>query len=940
MVHRLNISNIIGLKSKNNGGYEVITSEEIKRRLWDGANELRGSMDASRYKDYMLGLMFYKFLSDKTLETFKVTSGLGRMSEAELVEEYTKAKAEYGDQLNKMIQNVLGYYVSPEYLYQTWLKDINSGDFEVQKVTDSLNNFERTIAVSGDSADFKGLFSSSTLDLTDTALGSNLNERSKNIKALILLFADLNMVALQKGDVLGDAYEYLIGQFAMESGKKAGEFYTPRQVSEVMAQIVAKTSDIKSIYDPTVGSGSLLLTVKKHLDADTQKNLSYYGQEKNTATYNLTRMNLLLHGVRPEKMTIKNGDTLSQDWPEDPERPNEGVQFDAVVMNPPYSVKNWNKAKLKVSDPRFEVAGVLPPDSKGDFAFLLHGLFHLGQHGTMAIVLPHGVLFRGSAEGEIRERLLEKNYIDTIIGLPKNLFTNTGIEVAVVILKKNRKIGEPVLIIDASHNFIKVGKQNVLREKDIAKIVDTFVERRQEEGYSHLATREEILGNEFNLNISRYIDAIEEEIPHDVDAHLLGGIPINNIDDLEILQSIVPDVLGQSLKEIREGYVKLLKPIEEISKDILSDPRIVAMSKEIESKTKSYSDKYFDYIRNVDKVSNLTHLMEEMLVEMKAILSEFNYIDVYDGYQILAEIWRNTLSHDTEIIALSNFYYAARSLERNMVTKGQGDKKRVEQDGWKGKIIPFELVQSELLFEELQEIKELENRLETINARLTDIRESLSEEDGEFDVLNDKNDGFTEKNVKIELDQAYQLVSSEEIKSLEIYVDFLSKEPKPKKQEKLDFVSSHPEIDLAQLETNKDGTVGKGKVIQRITALKESFTFEYGSFESKLVEVIQLLEEAKQVKENLKINNESLVVKTNEIYPELTNDQIDSLLYEKWFGTLVESLVGLLERSIKAELNILQMLDNRYTDTLSAIDEESRGLESAFEALMSELVVG
>ena len=398
----------------------MITSEEIKRRLWEGANELRGSMDASRYKDYMLGLMFYKFLSDKTLETFKSTAGLGQLSEAELVEEYTNAREEYGAELDKMIQNVLGYYVLPEYLYQTWLKGINSGDFEVQKVTDSLNNFERTIAVTGDSADFKGLFSSSTLDLTDTALGSDLNERSKNIRALIQLFADLNMVALQKGDVLGDAYEYLIGQFAMESGKKAGEFYTPHQVSEVMAQIAATTSTVQSIYDPTVGSGSLLLTVKKHLSADVQKDLTYYGQEKNTATYNLTRMNLLLHGVRPEKMTIKNGDTLSQDWPEDPERPNEGVQFDAVVMNPPYSAKNWNRSELKVSDPRFADFGTLPPDSKGDFAFLLHGLFHLGINGTMAIVLPHGVLFRGSAEGEIRKRLLEKGLIDTIIGLPSN----------------------------------------------------------------------------------------------------------------------------------------------------------------------------------------------------------------------------------------------------------------------------------------------------------------------------------------------------------------------------------------------------------------------------------------------------------------------------------------------------------------------------------------
>lgn len=422
----------------------MITSEEIKQRLWDGATELRGSMDASRYKDYMLGLMFYKFLSDKTLEIFASTAGLTK--DDDLLEKYTDAHEQLGTKLDQMIQKVLGYFVLPEHLYQTWIKDINSGDFEVQKVTDSLNNFERTIAITNDSDDFKGLFSSSTLDLTDTALGSNLNERSKNIKALIRLFEDLDMVALQKGDVLGDAYEYLIGQFAMESGKKAGEFYTPRQVSEVMAQIVAKNPTLEekaksdkeqpSIYDATVGSGSLLLTLKSHLSNEVQKKLNYYGQEKNTATYNLTRMNLLLHGVRPEKMTIRNADTLAQDWPEDPEYPNEGVQFDGVVMNPPYSAKNWNKSGLKVSDPRFEIAGVLPPDSKGDFAFLLHGLYHLGQNGTMAIVLPHGVLFRGAAEGEIRQRLIDKNQIDAVIGLPGNLFTNTGIPVCVMILKK------------------------------------------------------------------------------------------------------------------------------------------------------------------------------------------------------------------------------------------------------------------------------------------------------------------------------------------------------------------------------------------------------------------------------------------------------------------------------------------------------------------------
>ena len=823
----------------------------------------------------MLGLMFYKFLSDKTLETFKVTAGLGQVTEAELVAEYGKAKAEYGVSLDKMIQDVLGYYVSPEYLYQTWLKDISTGDFEVQKVTDSLNNFERTIAVSGDTVDFKGLFSSSTLDLTDTALGSNLNERSKNIKALILLFADLNMVALQKGDVLGDAYEYLIGQFAMESGKKAGEFYTPRQVSEVMAQIVAKSSTINSIYDPTVGSGSLLLTVKKHLNEDVQKNLDYYGQEKNTATYNLTRMNVLLHGVRPEKMTIKNGDTLSQDWPEDPAHPSEGVLFDAVVMNPPYSVKGWNKTGLKVSDPRFEVAGVLPPDSKGDFAFLLHGLFHLGQNGTMAIVLPHGVLFRGSSEGDIRKRLLEKNYIDTIIGLPSNLFTNTPISVVVMILKKNRKLGEPVLVIDASHSFVKVGKQNVLQEKDIAKIVDTYVERREEKEYSHLATREEILENQYNMNIPRYVEAIDDDILHDVDGHLFGGIPRKNIDDLKVLQSTVPHVLAKVLKEKCDGYLELVKPVEEISQAILYDECIVAISKEIAEETKDYIDKYWNILQNINSVSNLKQLMDEMLIKIKEVLSAFMHVDVYDGYQIVAEIWKNALTHDTEIISLSGFYSAGRTRESNMVTKGTGDKKREEQDGWVGSIVPNDLIAKRLYSNELEAIEIKKSKVQEIEAELSDLVEAAKVEDSDeanalSDTLNEAGEAFENSKVKAELKK-----------------------------------------------------VKKGAV-------------EY----ELLKKVEKLFTDKSDLNKAIKTDEKALKEAVQERILVLTDEEIDNLMYEKWFGNTVPEMVGLVERPLKSELNTLQILNNRYLDTLSAIDQEIREVESSFEALMNELVVG
>lgn len=853
----------------------MITSEEIKLRLWNGANELRGSMDASRYKDYMLGLMFYKFLSDQTLKTYVNLSGVPK--ESDWYQEYILAHEEYGLELEKMIQDNLGYFVRPEHLYQTWVKDMNEGRFEVQKVTDSLSQFERSIAVAKGSDDFQGLFASSTLDLTDTALGSNLNERSKNIQALIRLFEDLDMVALQNGDVLGDAYEYLIGQFAMESGKKAGEFYTPHQVSEVMAQIVATNSSISSIYDPTVGSGSLLLTVKKHLSEDKQKSLNYYGQEKNTATYNLTRMNLLLHGVRPEKMSIKNGDTLSQDWPEDPERPNEGVQFDAVVMNPPYSVKNWNRSGLKPSDPRFEIAGVLPPDSKGDFAFLLHGLYHLGTQGTMAIVLPHGVLFRGAAEGEIRKRLLEKNQIDAVIGLPSNLFTNTGIPVCIIILKKNRELNEPVLFIDASRNFIKAGKQNALQEKDIAKIVDVYTNRTEVDGYSHLASRQELIQNDYNMNIPRYVTALDEEIPHDVDAHLYGGIPKKNIDSLTVLNQTVKEVLDNAFSENRPGYLTLHQSIEEFSRAVLSSPVVRAEYEQVQSTIAAFIEEYWTKLHRLQTETNTRLLKEAMLADIKKRLSQFDQIDIYEGYQIIAEIWTKTLTHDAELIEQLGFYEAGRTREPNMVAKGKNKEK--VQDGWNGVIIPNSLIASECYGDELAYIESLKNRISEIDSEVSELVENAKVEDSEeynalFDVLKKNEDG-------------------EALDSFE------------------------------------------GKLVK--AAMKEAVkgSTEFGF----LKQVDDLAKEKSTVAKDIKTKEQELKELVSNRIQVLTDEEVDQLLYKKWFGHVTDKALELVELPLKAEIAIIEELHNRYAETLDDMDAEIALLETELENLMKELVV-
>ena len=855
------------------GDEDVITSEELEARLWAGADRLRGSMDASRYKDYMLGLMFYKFLSEKTLEAFKLTEGTQAVGE-ELRQEYAAAYAEDGKLLTDDLMQTPGFYILPDDLYDKWLLDIDSGAFELQNVIDALGRFERMIAGAKNAGDFMGLFS--TMDLTDTALGANLKVRSENIRELIKLFADLHMLELQENDVIGDAYEYLIGQFAMESGKKAGEFYTPHQVSDVIARIIAHSlPKLTSIYDPCVGSGSLLLTVKYYLEDEVKKTLHYYGQEKNTATFNLTRMNLLLHDVKPDLMDIRNGDTLADDWPEDPARPNEGRLFDAVAMNPPYSLKAWNKAGLKVSDPRFLIAGTLPPDNKGDYAFLLHGLYHLGEQGVMAIVLPHGVLFRGAAEGIIRERLLEKNCIDAVIGLPANLFTNTGIPVIIMVLKKNRPLGEPVLMIDASRGFVKEGKTNHLRERDIARIVDTYLSRQDIAGYSHLATRQEILDNGCNLNIPRYVENLDTEIPHDVDAHLLGGIPQRNLKAMEVLQTVVPDIMAHAFSELRPGYARMEGSMAGLRESILGDGRLAAEAGKLRGEVDAYIGKYWAAFKELGpgKQRNLVSLRAEMLQEVKDILSGHRFMDVYSGYQVIADLWAESLDHDLKLMMGEGFYEAARSVEPNLVTKGSGDKKREEQDGWKGRVIPNDIVAEILYADRLAEIRAQEEKLQELNGELLDwVEKAGSEDSAEGEVLGDT--------------------------------------------------------------LKEDKSAFDSKTLN--AAWKEAAS---ESERQMLKAVRDCLEAIKKTSKKVKEMELSLKRDVEERYPRMTEEEIDRLLWRKWFANITEEISELVREPFERELDLLETILTRYGKTVGELDAEIAEQEKEFEALAAELVV-
>lgn len=530
------------------------TSSTLYQTLWNSADILRSKMDANEYKNYLLGLIFYKYLSDQVL--YKSADLLEEVSddlkEAQATYNTAWEDAETQADLVDELKNDLAFVIEPQLTFSSLVANINDGTFQLEDLKQGFTNVEKSDEI------FNGLFAD--VDLYSNKLGATPQKQNATITAVMKELSTLDFGA-HDGDVLGDAYEYLISQFASESGKKAGEFYTPQAVSELMTRIMIQGKEDQkglSLYDPTCGSGSLLLNAKKY--SHEPNSINYFGQELNTSTYNLARMNMMLHGVDATNQHLSNGDTLDVDWPSE-----EPTNFDGVLMNPPYSAK-WGAEKGFLEDPRFSSFGVLAPKSKADFAFLLHGYYHLKDTGVMAIVLPHGVLFRGNAEGKIREKLLEMGAIDTVIGLPSNLFFNVTIPTTVLILKKNRT-NKDVLFIDASNEFQKRKTQNILTEDNIQKILTAYNQREDVEKYAHVASYDEIKENDFNLNIPRYVDTFEEEPEIDLkelnadmaansaalaanQAELAGMLKELTSDDAEVVSEIAKFI------EMLEGGVK------------------------------------------------------------------------------------------------------------------------------------------------------------------------------------------------------------------------------------------------------------------------------------------------------------------------------------------------------------------------------------------------
>ena len=511
--------------------------QKLRTQLWAVANNLRGNMSANEFMYFSLGFIFYKYLSEKIEKYADQALENDEITFKQLWESQEEDAVELQEEVKKQCLENIGYFVEPQYLFTSIIDRINRKENILPQLERSLKRIEDSTLGQESEEDFGGLFSD--IDLASPKLGKTADDKNNLISSVLTALNGIDFGADEATqiDILGDAYEYMISQFAAGAGKKAGEFYTPQEVSRILAEIVTLGHNrLRNVYDPTCGSGSLLIRA-----ANIGNAVEIFGQEKNPTTYNLARMNMLLHGIKFSNFKIENGDTLEADAFGD-------KQFDAVVANPPFSAE-WSAAEKFHNDDRFSKAGRLAPRKTADYAFILHMIYHLNDGGTMACVAPHGVLFRGNAEGAIRRFLIEnKNYIDAVIGLPANIFYGTSIPTCVIVMKKCRKEDDNILFIDASKEFEKVKTQNKLREEHIRKIVETYRDRKEIEKYSHCATLQEIADNDYNLNIPRYVDTFEEEEPIDIKAVMA------EIKELEAKRADLD-------KEI-EGYLRELGIVE------------------------------------------------------------------------------------------------------------------------------------------------------------------------------------------------------------------------------------------------------------------------------------------------------------------------------------------------------------------------------------------
>ena len=851
-----------------------MNKQQLAAKIWQSANKMRSKIPANEYKDYILGFIFYKFLSDK-LEKFVIEQGLEKSDFAEQL-------AESGELVDYIKEN-LGYFISYEHLFSTWLAQ--GSDFNIAHVRTAMSAFSRNIAENY-TAVFKDIFEK--LETNLSTLGNTAAQQTTAAKNLFILIADIPMDGKQGYDVLGFIYEYLIGMFAANAGKKGGEFYTPYEVSLLMSEIIAdhlKDREEISIYDPTSGSGSLLInighSVKKYLKSTDS--IKYYAQESVKETYNLTRMNLVMRGILPSNIFTRHADTLEDDWPLE----GEPLYLDAVVSNPPYS-QPWNP-KDKESDVRYKRFGVAP-QAKADFAFLLHDLFHLKPNGIMTIVLPHGVLFRGGEEEKIRKNLIEYNHIDAIIGLPANIFFGTGIPTIIMVLRQERERND-VLMIDASKYFVKVGKKNHLQASDIKRIVDCVTHRRELPKFSRIVPKAEIVANGYNLNIPRYVDSAEPVEQWDIFATMHGGIPKAELAQFADYWAAFDGLQAALFTDNGTPYVQ--PKTDNLKAAMQSHTSVLNYQAQFAENFADFTDRLETLLIEPMETLNISQTQQQLAKLIREKVQAMPLLDFYTAYQKLDDLWRADaagIAADLGMIQTEGTK-AIKQVDPFMVLKknSKTEEEAEVQDGWVGHILPFELVQAVKLPQELANLKAKETRLAEIAAEMQSILENLSEEEKACPAVNEEGDGF----INAEIPKALQ----QELEA--------------------DGIAITKKADLS-------------KAIDKHIFAEESLG-------AKLQAAYKLLAEEKTLKAELKTQSAELHSKTKAALEALDDAEALDLLRQKWFVPLNAAMCRLPENMLAQFSQKLTALCEKYADTYQHISQRKQESAAALAQMMDEL---
>lgn len=891
--------------------------QKLASTLWSTVEDLRGNVEAYTYKDYILGLLFYKFLSDKEYELLSKEFGMKNEEIVEITEEE--------EDIVQHCERNLGYFIEPKYFYRSWVNDINS--FTEDDLITALNAYERHIPENSKRV-FGGVFDTISRNLT--SLAPNSNDRTKSLRKLLLALRNIPTVNTEY-DVLGYVYEYLISQFSAGAGKKGGEFFTPAEVSTAISRIVAHNLTDKgaiSVLDPTVGSGSLLLAVGNTFEKSKHKKdkVKYYYQENIKTTFDMCRQNLVMRGIKPSNMVGRNGDTLGFDYPyfddKDRKATYEPVFVDAVVSNPPYSQK-YDLVPISESV-RFEGYG-LPPASKADYAFLLHGLYHLKSDGIMVIVLPHGVLFRNE-EANIRTTLIKKHQIEAVIGLPANVFFGTGIPTTLLVLKKQR-VDDHIYFIDASKGFVKNGNKNALRESDIQKIVDAYISKKDIEKYARLVPYKEIEENEFNLNISRYVSSDEDPEVYDAYGVMNGAIPKNELKEkFKEIWDNFPGLYGELFKEINEDYVVLKS--EDIIETIKDNGEVQKAKKSYNEIVDHFAEILHSFLLDDLHGIDLATAQFEIKEKLFQCLENFKLVNRYIAYQSLYNNWAET-ELDIEGLHEEGLNAAREVVE---VTKTNNKKEEVF-DYWEGRIVPFKLIQERFLKEEKDRFEYLENRKGEIKGELDNLVSMLDEENDK--ALNDNKDAFSTKELKAELDELFGDIETPEITGINAYLELLDN--RAKKPEKEAFMRNHPEVNWDRIEKSKDGTVSKSNMNNYYKTVQGAYEFEEDSYGDILSKAQALKDEEsannKEARELKQVLQDKSVEKTQ----TLTDEEIYQLLEDKWIKPVEKDLKDLLPKVFNTFENDLNATVEKYGSSMKDIEERDQRVNKDLKDQLSKL---